>query len=275
MGGHEPADHNPSHAGALGRVGNRPMSGFDPARAVDALLEARRTRRWLKVLPEGARPASEAEAYAIQDLAARELGAIAGWKVGSATADSEPFRAPIHAGTLFEGGHVPARILHLIGIEAELVYRFGHDLPPRAAPYTRDEVLAAVATMHPAIEIVDTRFVSLAAADALSQRADQQNHGALALGPPRAAWSRIDPPTQPVRLSIDGHVVHEGIGGNSAVDPVRLLVWMADHGARSLGGLRAGQAVTTGSCSGTIFVVAGVPVRAEFPELGTIDITID
>jgi hypothetical protein len=37
--------------------------------------------------------------------------------------------------------------------------------------------------MHPAIGIIDSRFADLATTDALSQRADQQNHGALTVGP--------------------------------------------------------------------------------------------
>jgi len=38
--------------------------------------------------------------------------------------------------------------------------------------------------------------------------------------------------------------------------------------ARSLGGLRAGQWVTTGSCTGTALVAPGTEVVADFPGLG-------
>ena len=84
----------------------------------------------------------------------------------------------------------------------------------------------------------------------------------------------IDPLRQTVRLTLDGALRHEGVGGNSAGDNVRLLVWMANHGARSLGGLRAGQIVTTGSCSGTDFVEPGTRVRAEFPGIGSIETAV-
>src|SRR4051794_5681448 len=40
------------------------------------------------------------------------------------------------------------------------------------------KVMAAMASMHPAIEIIDSRYADLGAMDPLSQRADQQNHGA-------------------------------------------------------------------------------------------------
>jgi 2-keto-4-pentenoate hydratase len=251
------------------------MTTSNCARAANLLLEARATRRWLEALPEGARPTNETEAYAIQDLVARRLGPIVGWKVGSATLQSEPFRASIHASTArVEDRHLPADMFHVIGVEAEMVYRFARDLLPRATPYTRDEVLAAVASMHPAIEIVDTRFSKFGAVDTLSQRADQQNHGTLSVGPGLKNWSLVDPVQQPVQLVINGAVRFDGVAENSAVDPVRLLEWMANNGAHSLGGLRAGHMVTTGSCTGTIFVERGARVMAAFPGLGTIAIDI-
>jgi 2-keto-4-pentenoate hydratase len=251
------------------------MRTADCERAADALLLARATRRWLDALPVGAQPTSEAEAYAIQDAVARRLGPIAGWKVGSAALHSEPFRAPIHEATLrIEDPRLPAEMFHVIGVEAEIVYHFARDLPPRATPYTRDEVLAAVGSMHPAVEIVDTRFSAFGSVDALSQRADQQNHGALSVGPALQDWSAIDPVRQPVRLTINDTVRFDGIGENSAVDPVRLLVWMANHGTHPLGGLRAGHVVTTGSCTGTIFVEPRAHIAAAFPGLGTIQLDI-
>jgi 2-keto-4-pentenoate hydratase len=242
--------------------------------AAEALLNARRTRRWLTALPEEARPNTDDEAYAIQDRVAQALGEVGGWKVGAATPDSEPFRGPIQATTIFDSDRVPADMLHIIGVEAELAYRFAHDLPPRDTPYTRDEVLDAIGTLHPVIEILDTRFTALGVTDPLSHRADHQNSGALALGPGLSDWRRVDPLQQSVRLTLDGVVRHEGIGGNSAGDNIRLLIWMANHGARSQGGLRAGQIVTTGSCSGTDFVQRGTRVRAEFPGIGGIAIQI-
>lgn len=243
--------------------------------AAAALLDARRSGTRLDALPEGARPGSEAEAYAVQDAVARALGPVAGWKVGAPGATATPARAALHAETIFETETLPAALFHVIGAEAEIAYRFGRDLPPEAGPYDREAVLAAVATMHPAIEIADTRFSTFGAVDAPSQRADQQNHGVLVLGPGLTEWRGLDPVSQPVRLTLDGRVVHDKVGGNSAVDPVRLLVWLANEGARSLGGIRAGQVVTTGSCTGTDFVTAPTRMTAEFPGLGSVTLAIE
>ncbi|WP_298951856.1 fumarylacetoacetate hydrolase family protein [uncultured Methylobacterium sp.] len=250
------------------------MTDFDPTPAADVLLEARRTGARPADLPEACRPRTEAQARAVQDAVARRLGPVVAWKVGAPGPSAAPNRAPLHADTVSEADTLPASRFAVIGAEAEIAYRLGRDLPPEGAPYDRETVLAAVAALHPVIEIADTRFSAFGAADPLSQRADQQNHGALVVGPALAAWRGLDPETQPVRLRIDGRVVHEGVGGNVAGDPVRLLVWLANEGATSLGGLKAGQVVTTGSCTGTIFVDPGARIEAELPGLGHVAVTV-
>jgi 2-keto-4-pentenoate hydratase len=68
----------------------------------------------------------------------------------------------------------PAASQHLFGIEAEIAFRFARDLPPHAEPYRRDEVIAAFASVHPAIELVDTRFADWPSIDGLSKLADNQ-----------------------------------------------------------------------------------------------------
>ena len=244
--------------------------------AADLLLAARRTRTWLTALPDDARPRSEAEADAVQDAVARQCGPLVAWKVGARTPMAEPFRSPIHAASVWPGPAVlPADALQFIGLEAEIAYRFDRPLPPRDTPYVAEEVHAALGSIHPAIEIVDSRFAKYGGTDALSHRADQMNHGALIVGGGRRDWRAFTPVTQPVRLEIDGAVAAEGVGGNSAGDPLRLLVWLANVGARALGGIAAGQIVTTGSCTGTIFAKPGVSATATFPGLGSVSVTVE
>jgi len=257
------------------------MTGtIDDARvsaAAALLLTARRTRQWLAELPDDARPRSEAEADAVQDAVARRSGPLLAWKVGARTPTGTPFRGPIHAASVWPGPAVlPRDALNVIGLEAEIAYRFDRDLPPcDATPYTEEEVYAAIGSIHPAIEIVDSRFTAYGATDALSHRADQMNHGALIVGGGRRDWRAFTPVTQPVRLEIDGAEAKAGIGGNTAGDPLRLLVWLANFGARTLGGIAAGQIVTTGSCTGTIFAKSGVSATASFPGLGAVSVTVE
>jgi 2-keto-4-pentenoate hydratase len=245
------------------------------AAAAEALLRARRDRAWIEALPEGARPADAAEVAAIQRLVAQGRGPVGGWKVGAANPQAEPGAAPLNVVDLhLTPEPLSASRFNVTGVEAEIAYMLGRDLPPREAPYSREEVLDAVESLHPVIEIVDTRFTRLKVADPLSHNADQVNHGALVVGPALADWRGIDPVNQPVRLLFNGQVVMEHVGGNTAGDPVRLLQWLADTGARAYGGLAAGMIITTGSCTGLEMVEPGTRILAEFPGLGSVETAV-
>lgn len=235
------------------------------ARRERAPLRAERLEKW--------RISARAEAYAIQELVAADLGPISAWKVGAPSAEAEPVRAPIPEAAIHASPAVlPAASFHRIGIEAEIAYRLGRDLPARREPYTRGEVEAAIDAALPAIEVVDTRLADHEAMGALWRLADNQINGGLVLGAPQAFWRAVEPSTQPVRLQVDGAAVHEG-GGNSAGDPVRLLVWLANACGTHCGGLRRGQVVTTGTLTGLRFFAPGAEVRAVLPGLGEVAVS--
>jgi 2-keto-4-pentenoate hydratase len=245
-------------------------------RAVSLLLEARRTRRWLKALPEDCRPADVDEAYEIQRIAFADLGRIAAaWKVGAGSPEADPACAEIADATLFsDGAAMPAGMFNFVGAEAEIAYRLAQDLKSRAKGYSLDEVRAAVGSVHPAIEITDTRFAALASQERPSHIADQLNHGALAVGASAANLASVDPRAQKAVMEVNGDIRAETIGGNPAGDPMRLLLWLANVGSRAAGGLRAGSVITTGSLTGVVLVSPPVHLRADLPGLGTVSVSV-
>jgi 2-keto-4-pentenoate hydratase len=237
--------------------------------ALDSLIAARRGgTRPAGFKPEAA-PKTLAEAYVWQDALLAHLGPVAGWKVGSESPASEPFRAGLTASTIFQS---PVQLdrgrFNVIGVEAEIVYRLAHPLPARAEPYTRTEVLAAIGSVHAGIEIVDTRFAAWGIVDRPSQTVDQFNHGALIVGEGRTYGFEVNPHAQMVQLDLNGTTIARRAGGNSAGDAVDLLIWLANSGAVSQGGLAAGAAITTGSWTGTLFAGSGTQVRAFFDGIG-------
>lgn len=245
------------------------MSHAHMRSAIESLIAARQGGpRPAGLKPEVA-PKTLAEAYGWQDALLAQLGPVAGWKVGSDSPTSEPFRAGLTASTLQLS---PARLdrgrFNVIGVEAEIVYTLAHPLPVRVEPYTRAEVLAAIGSVHAGIEIVDTRFAAWGIADRPSQAVDQYNHGALIVGDGRAHGFEIDPQRQMVQLDLNGENVVRKAGGNSAGDAINLLIWLANGGAAGQGGLRAGATITTGSWTGTLFVGPGTHVRASFDGVG-------
>jgi len=234
--------------------------------AARLLLSARRdlTQR-LHSLPEAIRPKTEAQAYLIQRAIMDDLGGIGGWKVGSPNPDGPVTCAPLPAAAIQDS---PATITGSDRlVEAEIALRLAHDLPPRDQPYARAEVLAAIASAHPAIEVLQSRYLDVAAVDPLSALADSLSHFGLVVGPAIPNWQSLDLETETVRLSANGADVKTG-NGNPAGDMIRMLLWLANEGAHWAGGLHAGQVVTTGSWTGKDPVPPGGEARIRFDHAG-------
>ncbi|MBB3808491.1 2-keto-4-pentenoate hydratase [Pseudochelatococcus contaminans] len=243
--------------------------------AAERLLSPRNGGPRIVDLPENLRPTTWKAAYAIQDALISRLGPVVGWKVGARDAAAEPFRAALTAQTvLLSPANVPHAGHAVVGVEAETVYRFDKALPPRERPYTEEEVLSAVGSVHAAIELVDTHFAVWKGAGQLSQIADQFNHAALIVGSGRETGLSVDASHQPVKLLVNGEVVLDQRGGNAAGPSARLLAWLANGGATSLGGIREGAYVTTGSWTGITFVGPRTRVEVSFEGIGSVAVDI-
>jgi 2-keto-4-pentenoate hydratase len=239
------------------------------ADAARMLLDARATRTRLASLPAQATPQSLDEAYAIQDAIVAATGPIAAWKVGAKSPRDEPQCAPICAAWLHRS---PARFtagsFALNGIEAELAFTLARDLAPRDARYTTDEIVASIASVHPVIEVVESRFVDVNGVDALSRLAAFVSHGALVVGPGVPLPPGLDVGRQSVELDIDGKAMLRDRGSNPAGDPFGLIAWLANHAVARCGGLTEGTIVTTGSWTGLAIAPQGAGVTARFPGIG-------
>ena len=157
------------------------------------------------------------------------------------------------------------------GVEAEIAVRMGRDLPGRPGGYSRAEVVAAIASAHPAIELLQSRFVDVEAVPKLSALADSLSHWGLVVGAAIPGWAAVDLAGEGVAVLADGVAVKRGLG-NPAGDMIRLVVWLANEGALWAGGLRAGQYVTTGSWTGKDYVGAGARVRMAFDHCGEVEV---
>jgi 2-keto-4-pentenoate hydratase len=240
-----------------------------PHTAAALLLAARRDpSQLLTDLPEALRPADRAAAYVIQAAVMAELGEIGGWKVGSPSPDGPIQCGPLPAsGIMASPAQVPSEGSRIRGLEAEICFRMAHDLPPRGTPYTREEVVAAISAAHPAIELLESRFVDPDAISPFTNLADTQSHGAFIYGPGLVDWHGIDFAAETVTQSVDG-TVHMQRTGNPCGDMLRLMVWMANEGAVWAGGLKAGQFVTCGSWTGKSSVGAHAKLHVSFPSVG-------
>lgn len=253
------------------------MTDSDIERACALLIEAHRHgRRFAAQAQPG--PSGPSDVYRIH---AGVVGALAPgvridtWKVSPPRGDMPATASPVLPGCrLVSPAQVRATGLLLLGIEAELAFRFAADLPPRASPYPDGEVLAAVDRILVAIELCDTRLADWEQAPPLWRLADLQSGAWLVVGEGRREWRGIDFVHQEVELSINGQVRVRERGTHPTVDPSRLLPAIAAHCARHADGLRAGDTVTTGSWTGMTRAAPGDLVRVQFFGIGTAELAL-
>jgi 2-keto-4-pentenoate hydratase len=222
-------------------------------------------------LPPSCRPQSDADAYEIQDAVILRLGeAVGGWKVGAASAAASAFCAPIYMRMIRPSpATYDAAELRLIGIEAEIAFRLGRDLPPRTAAHDREEVVAGV-TLHPAIEVVDSRYADFRSLDRPSILADNFSNGGLVYGAAIPGWESLDLGGTSITITEDGEPFADSRGG-AARDPVAALVDFVNLMQRR-GGAKAGTIVTTGSWTGMVFTKRGAHIAADFGPLGRVEV---
>lgn len=241
--------------------------------AADMLLDARRTNQPIADLPTDLRPQTLEEAYFIQDKMSWAYGAIGGWKVGAPSADATPMFAPMPQAWISWSGCELRGITHRYrGLEAEIAFLIGEDLPRRDNAYSREEVLNAIESCHPAIEVLESGFIDPMQVARLSMIADLQMHGGFVYGPACPDWQRIDFSQEHVTLAIDGAVRVERTGSNTSGDLLRLLPFLANEGSSRTGGLKRGDWVTTGSWTGYTQGSPGSAVDAQFSTAGHVNL---
>lgn len=226
------------------------------------------------------RPADRAEGYAIQSLWPGVLGqAVAGWKIAATSvagqqhiAVSGPIAGPVFAHRVHgDGARIALDANRMRVAECEIVFRFGRTLAPRASAYGRDEVLAAVASLHPGIEVPDSRFLQFERAGEAQLIADGACTNDMLLGAPVAPDARVQElPALEVQAVVSDGRRPQGRGSNVLGDPVEALVWLVNELGAAGQTLEAGQFVTTGACVAPIPVVPGQQVEADFGWIGRI-----
>ncbi|MDB5649733.1 MAG: hypothetical protein JWL62_1253 [Hyphomicrobiales bacterium] len=241
------------------------------------LAEARHTRQPYE-LEASATPADAAAAYATQaDVAARLGTTVAGWKVGFApTPDKAPMAGPMFACDFREnGGTYRLAPGETVMVEAELALRLAQDLPPRpGAPYTESEILAATGEMLVGIELVGTRYTDPDAAPFTARLADNFNNAAYVVGQGIRDFAGLDRARLRCHLWIDGTCVNDRIGGHGDGDPLLPMLAWASHQVDALGGLKAGQVITTGSLNAPVALSGSARIEAELAGLGRVTLNL-
>ena len=227
------------------------------------------------------RPRDRADGYAIQ-AAMRGYGSLFGWKI-AATSDAGQKHINVAgplAGCIFaervipDGGTASMAGNDMRVGEPEFAFRIGRSLPPRSTPYSIEEVLSAVDTLHPAIELPDSRFADFVSAGEAQLIADNACAHLFVLGAPSTAnWRAVDLVEEKPVVTLRGRRF-VGYGGNVLGDPRVALTWLANE-LRGLGvTLRAGGVVTTGTCHAPLPIQSGDRLEADFGAFGKVSVAL-
>jgi 2-keto-4-pentenoate hydratase len=254
------------------------------AKAAEILWGAWSGSTRIDALPDDCRPKSRRDGYATQAAVARAARqAVVGWKIA---ATSEAGQKHINvdgplAGRLLEDRVLPPErpipfVNNIMGVaEAEFCFRLGKDMPAKGSPYSPAEAVAAVASVHPSIEIPDSRYNDFQKAGAAQLIADTACACWLAIGPAfRETWRGLDLAAHKVEVSTNGIFTRAGSGAAVLGDPRMALAWIANELIASGERLRAGDFVTTGTCIVPVPIRSGDVIAADYGSLGSFAVTI-
>ncbi len=259
------------------------MNDEQAAAASDLLYDLWRSGRRIAQLPPGMRPSTRAEGYRIQSFFERRSAApLFGWKIAATSAAGQTHirvDAPLAGRLLAErvianGGRCSLRNNRMRVAELEFAFCMGKDLRPRAQGYSRQEVLDCVSSLHPAIEVPDSRFEPFENAGAAQLIADNACAHDFLLGTASPVSPQaLDLATHNVTGFLDDGGPILGSGAKVLGDPLIALTWLANE-LSALGlTLRAGEIVTTGTCIMPIPIREGHHLRGDFGVIGEVSLS--
>lgn len=200
-----------------------------------------------------------------------------GWKVGlTAKAIQQQFNVHepvfgylLQRGLIRSGSTLPGSELMGPGFENEICIQLGRDL--EGPGVEAQDVAAAIATLYPAMELIETRGdltaqLAVAIADNVQQRG-------FVIGD-AVPFDGLDLRTVTVEVSIDGEAVAQGSGDAVLGNPLNSVAWLANHLATHGRKLEAGQYLMAGSLTRQFPLHPGTHAVAQFESLGKVELRI-
>ena len=234
------------------------------------------------VEPFSARPEafSVSDAYRVQAEVTRRRIArgarLVGHKVGltSAAVQAQLGVSEPDFGALLSTMEAPAGSSVALGgllqprVEGEIAFVLETAL--RGPGVTASDVLAATASVCPAIEVIDSRVRDwkIAITDTI---ADGASSARFALGP-RTSPVGLTLAALTLTLTVNGETVGEGTGAASLGDPALAVAFLANRLAGEAEGLDAGHVVLSGALAPVHTLAPGDHVRVAVEALGEVSL---
>jgi 2-oxo-3-hexenedioate decarboxylase len=217
-------------------------------------------------------------AYDVQDaVIARRIGAgerLVGVKLGLTSVAKQRrmgIDAPLtgwltDAMLLEEGEAIEVDTLIHPRIEPEIAFVMGAEL---RGPVTREQALAAVASVHAGFEVIDSRYrdFSFALPDVV---ADNASASVFVISATSIAPGDLDLVTEHCDLGVNGEIVDSATGAAVQGNPAEALALAANDLASRGHVIPTGAIVLTGGMTDAVFVHPGSEYSAAFTTLGAL-----
>jgi 2-keto-4-pentenoate hydratase len=252
--------------------------------AAEALLAEHKANQRFKSLGPPAAPATISDAYDIQEqyvsLLRGEHGDAVGYKVGLTSATMQAFCRIDHpiAGVVLasrvhrSGTTVRRSDFGRLGLEFEIAVRIKSDVPVTGMPHTAETIRPHIDGVCAAVELVDDRNADYANLDVRSLVADNSWNGGIVLAEFATTWPDLESVLG--RATNDRVAIGEGYGRDILGHPFNSVAWLATQLASRGAGLKAGQAVMTGSVIKTVFPSEDANYRFDLERIGFVEVQV-
>jgi 2-keto-4-pentenoate hydratase len=224
-------------------------------------------------------PQNRADGYRVQQaLFDATQDSTFGWKIAATSQAGQKHigvSGPLAGRLMSSRRLLPGAQVNLQGnlmrvMEAEFAFRMKRDvLRSDATPLSTAEVMDAVAALHLAIEIPNSRYTAFEHVGEASLIADFACAGHVVIGPEvNATWRDLALDAHKVQVFRQGAWVADGIGANVLGDPRWALTWLANELQDQGMHLKQGDIVITGTCVVPVPVNEGDQMLADFGVLG-------
>jgi 2-keto-4-pentenoate hydratase len=233
-------------------------------------------------LRDGLNPVDGDGAYNVQDINTRFWVAqgrrIVGRKAGLTAkavqaqlgVDQPDFGVLFDDMQVADGGFLdPARCLQPKA-EAEIAFVLAQALP--STETTPAQVADAVASVHAAIEVVDSRIADwkITFADTVADNGSSAFFVLAQVGLPLAG---LDLEGAPMEMSVNGKTASTGVGAAALGNPLNAAAWLARTLARRGEPLRAGDILLAGALGPMVALTPGDEVLTTIGGIGSVGFT--
>ncbi|WP_376988089.1 hypothetical protein [Bosea sp. R86505] len=239
-----------------------------------ALVASRRDKSLIEMAEQPV-PGSFLDGLAIQADIAKALGhAQAGWKVAIAE-DGTPVAGLMPGPWLAPGDVYDGAIGAELRVEIEIALRLAKDVPMRPnQPYSRAELLGHCDKAYLGIEIVESRLANWQGVPFALWLADALGHGGYYLGQELDMKVLDDLTGLGCFISLNGVTIYDQPAVHGNGDPMAPFLAWANRKDELMGGLRAGQIVTTGSLCGGVLSPGKGEIVTKLAPLGSVSLTL-